>query len=466
MRRSMLWILTVVILLTSAAVDAASLGVSTDKVIIFKDGYCMFIKSVRGETDSAGRAVIDKVSDSMVLGSFWLIAEGGESVTVTARKRIIPGRSEQESEKSLLLDFGPGAAERDVELTLIYFAPGIRWIPTYRISLGDDGRADLVMQAEIINEAEDLLDISADLVVGVPNFRFKDVVSPMSLEARLRNALQQAAPQLMSQSMSNVLMSQRVADVPMISREPASSTGVPALPAELSGGASQDLFVYSIPRLSLRRGERAAIPVVSTTVPFRHIYTWDVRLARSGGEAVSARGKFSSPVRLLKNEVWHQVEAKNETDVPWTTGAALVMDGYLPVAQELLTYTAIGAENRLPLTVAVDIRGTYEEREIGRDLKAIRFDGHDYVRISKRGTLKVTNHKKEPVDLQITCQFGGNTKEASDDGKIRVTDFASEDWQSFRGSQALTGHSVVDWEISLDAGETKEVTCEYFYYTR
>lgn len=452
----------------ASGASAAALDVKTERVVIFKDGYCMFIKHAEGRADAAGRAVIEGIPGAMVLGTFWVIPSEAGSARITSQQRIIPGRTPQEAEKSLLLEFGPEAAGRKVELTLLYFTPGIRWIPTYRIVLRDDGTADMAMQAELLNEAEDLAGVDADLVVGVPNFRFKDIVSPMSLEARLRNALQQAAPQLMNQTMSNVLMSQRVADVraPMERASAPSGAAVPAMPPELAGGESQDLFVYKIPQLTLRRGERAAIPLMSFRVPFRHVYTWDVRLTRSGSEAVPGRGKHASPVRLLKNEVWHQIESTNESDVPWTTGAALIMDGYLPVAQELLTYTSIGAKNRLPLTVAVDIRGTYEEEELGRELRAIRFDGHDYVRISKRGTLRLTNHKKETAAVIVTSGFGGNATKASDKGKIAVGDFASEDWQNFRGNRALTGHSTIKWELELKPGQTKELTCEYFYYTR
>jgi hypothetical protein len=261
------------------------------------------------------------------------------------------------------------------------------------------------------------------------------------------------------------MMSQQVADVSYGSGS-ATESGAPAVPSELAGGESQDLFIFNIPRLSLKMGERAAIPVNSASVPFRHLYTWDVRLRRSGVGSNPAVGKFASPVKLSKNEVWHQIEAENETGAPWTTGAALVMDGYLPVAQELLTYTAVGAKNRLPLTVAVDIRGEYEEEEVKRDLKAIHFDGHTYARITKKGTLSVTNYKKEAVELLITSQFGGNAQKASDAGKITVTDFKNDDWGSVRGNPALSGHSTVDWTLKLKPGETKKVSCEYFYYAR
>jgi hypothetical protein len=387
---------------------------------------------------------------------------------MVARQRIVPRQGKNETQKSLLLEFAPQSAAQNVELTLMYFGPGIRWIPAYRISLGDNGKADLVMQAEILNEAEDLAGVVTDLVVGVPNFRFKNVVSPMSLEATLRNTLQQTAPQLMTQSMSNVLMSQRLGDAREFAGEPPMppSAGVPALPSELAGSESQDLFFYHIPRLTLLAGERAAIPLTRSEIPFKHIYTWDVAFSRSGTEAVPSEGLRLSPVKLLKNDVWHQIELSNETKVPWTTGAALVMEGYRPIAQELLTYTSVGATCKLPLTVAVDIHGAYSEEETNRELKAVHFDGNDYVRISKKGTLTVTNHKKESIPLNITCGLGGNATKASDGGEISLGDFSAEDWRDFRGSPALNGHSTIKWDVTLKPGETKEVTCEYYYYAR
>ncbi len=444
------------------------LEVKIVRTIVFKDGYCMFVKEAGGSVGPDGKAVIEGIPEAMVLGTFWALPKEGKLTSVVAKQRIIPKRGTKETEKRLLLQFDQPVADGKVKVTLLHFGPGIRWIPTYHIGLTEKGKAQMTMQAEILNEAEDLIDVPVDLVVGVPNFRFREVVSPMSLVSTLRNALQQAAPQIMSQVLSNTMFSQRAGEMRgrLGRREVETGAAVPALPPELAGEGAQDLFVYHVPKLTLRAGERAMIPLISTTVPLRHMYTWDVRLSRSGTEALPGIGKRSSPVRLLKNEVWHLIELTNETDVPWTTGAALMMDGYLPLAQELLTYTSIGGRCQVPLTVAVDVRGTYSEEEISREPKAIRLDSNDYARISKRGTLRVTNYKKESIELMITCQFGGNASTASDDGQMTVTDFVQEDWSSFRGHAALTGHSTIVWELKLEPRETKEVTCEYVYYTR
>ena len=462
---------TLTLLATSIVAEAQSpptLDVRTQRIIVFKDGYCMFVKQVSGRVDQAGKAYIEGIPGSMVLGSFWIVPESGNLKHTLAKQQIIQRQGRQEAEKNLELQFGPETAGQEIKATLFYFTPGIRWIPTYRISLAEKGKAEMRMQAEILNEAEDLSDAEIDLVVGVPNFRFKDVVSPMSLEATLRNALQQAAPQLMTQSMANTLMSQRIGDLRGQTGEaPASSAAqAPALPSELTGEQAHDLFVYNIGRFGLRAGERAAVPVISATIPFRHLYTWEVRLTRSGTEAVPDTIRRSSPIKLLKNDVWHQIELTNTTNVPWTTGAVMIMDGYLPIAQELLTYTSGGVKVQVPLTVAVDIRGTYGEEETGRELKAIRFDGHDYIRISKKGVLRVTNYKDESADLAIKCDFGGNATSASDEGSISVGDFESGDWTEMRGDGALNGHSTLHWDLVLKPKETKELTCEYFYFAR
>jgi len=99
--------------------------------------------------------------------------------------------------KRLSFDLGEKSAGKAVELTLMFFAPGIRWIPTYRVSGDLKDTAAMALQAEILNQSEDLQGVGLDLVVCVPHFRFHDVVSPFVLETTLRHVLAQAAPQLM-----------------------------------------------------------------------------------------------------------------------------------------------------------------------------------------------------------------------------------------------------------------------------
>lgn len=142
-------------------------------------------------------------------------------------------------------------------------------------------KAKLSLQAEILNELEDINDAQVDLVVGVPNFRFKNVISPFSLEAVLRNALNRAAPQLMGQfdsnRFSNAMFTQRSSEHRSSNRSesrPAESV-MPSLPNELTAAGRQDLFVYHIKDLSLRKRARAGVPIFDTEVPYHDIYTID-----------------------------------------------------------------------------------------------------------------------------------------------------------------------------------------------
>ncbi len=362
------------------------------------------------------------------------------------------------------------------EILISYFRPGVRWIPTYRVELDNKTgvkkkTAQISLQAEIINEAEDLIDTPIDIVVGVPNFRFRTVTSPFTLEKVLRNALQQAAPQLMGQfrnSMSNSLFSQRTAEVGRGASRPAAVAEVSDvdLPPELRASGSQDLFVYSLPALQLRKGERAAVPIFTATAPYRDVHTWDLHLTRSDVATTPSGSGVQSPLTLSETKVWRQIELTNTTNVPWTTGAAMIMDGKQLLAQELLTYTSPKGHCRVPVTVAIDVRGSYEEAEFARQLKALRWSGYDYAKIQQRTKLEVRNHKTEVISLEVTLKFGGKATEVTDEGEIVLAPYDAKDWQRYRGDPSVNNSSTVIWKRELKAGELFEPTVESMFYTR
>jgi hypothetical protein len=364
--------------------------------------------------------------------------------------------------------------EKKQALTLMYFRPGIRWIPTYRVQLNEDQKnktAEMSLQAELLNEAEDLNEVPIDIVVGVPNFRFRDTPSPLVLEAVLRNALAQAAPQLMgnsSNSLSNAMYSQRSAEF-RLNQAQANDVGEGAevaLPGELTAAGAQDLFVYKLPEQTLAKGERCAIPIFTTQVPYRDIYTWDVQVTRNDVEAAPSGSGIQSPLKLGKNQVWHQVALVNNTKLPWTTGAAMIMHGNQPLAQELLTYTPPKDEVRVPVTVAVDLRGSLTEKEVGRELEAVTWAGHNYARIAKEMKLDLCNNKSIPIEAEITVRVGGKVVEASDEGDVNLSAFNPADWENYQGNPAVNNSSQVTWKTKLKPGESFTPTLDYHYFTR
>jgi hypothetical protein len=421
-------------------------------------------------------------SVAVLTGSlFALSTEAGDVVLPVSRVRGLTIRdmelttprttTTKSRRKRLTFRFEGGAAERT--LRIMYFRPGVRWIPTYRIGLssaaGENKRATMRLQAEILNEAEDLVNVPFDLVVGVPNFRFKQVVSPFVLEAALQNALAQAAPQLMGQQMlgggsnafSNRAGEWRGASAP----PPGAAAGAMELPADIATDRSHDLFVYSLPALTLRRGERAAVPVFESEVAYRDVYTWDVHLRRTDVEAAPS-GKDASPLALSGNRIWHHVELVNDTDVPWTTGATLLLDGHQPLGQELLTYTASGGRVRVPVTVAIDLRGDFAEEEAGREMSALQWLRNHYARIEKSAKITVTNFKREAVTVEVVCRLGGHADTATHDGRIVIGTFEKADWENYLGHPAVNNHSSVSFELRLEPGKSVSPQIGFHYFAR
>ena len=424
---------------------------------------------------SASSATVSGISGSQFIlsgddGDVLLSVGQIASLTIKDMKATL-ARTLTTTESPKRLTFRFAEANQPVDLSLMYFRPGLRWIPTYRVSLLPDEQkkmANLAMQAEFLNEAEDLDNVPVDIVVGVPNFRFRDTPSPLVLEATMRNVLQQAAPQLMGQQMmmSNSTFNLRSGERRGQAGGQADGEDQLTLPAELGTAGAQDLFVYSLPKLKLRKGQRAAMPILTADVPYRDLYTWDVHDTRRDTEGASAGKGVKSPLQLSENRVWHQLVLSNTTRVPWTTGAAMILQGTQPLGQDLLTYTSPGAEVRLPVTVSVDTRGSFSDEETDRKLNDMNVLGYNYARISKSAALTLSNRKSIPVDVEVTFRTGGRATEATHDGKITLRPHALEDWLDYHGYSAVNNSSTVVWQTKLKPGESFAPTVKYHYFAR
>ena len=172
--------------------------------------------------------------------------------------------------------------------------------------------ANVAMQAEFLNEAEDIDNVPVDIVVGVPSFRVRETPSPLVLEATMRNLLQQSAPAMMNQPMlmtqqagfSNSAFDARSGERHGRGRNPDSGEEQLVLPTDLEASGTQDLFVYSLAKLKLRR-DNAAMPILTADVPYRDLYTWDVHETRSDIEIRPWHEHKS--LQISENRVWRSL---------------------------------------------------------------------------------------------------------------------------------------------------------------
>jgi hypothetical protein len=411
------------------------------------------------------------------------LRSNSQLVTTTTHAQEILTRT-----KRLSFDFGADAASKDVSLRLFYFTPGLRWIPTYRVSGELTDKADLALQGEIINEVTDVEHAALDLVAGVPNFRFADSVSPLSLEQTMRAALVSVANLCNTTQMMNGQFDNRA----RVNVGPDAGAAAPqplAVAPELAGGGAgvgeQDLFVYPIKDFSLKKGARATVPLWQESADLRHVYTFDLNThrTRAGGSLIDdsadpsqeqnqqRSGGFPpgparrSPNRIVMNQVWHQLELTNSSKVPWTTGAALMLKSNLPLGQDLLVYTPPTGKSLLPVTVAVDLRGSLDEQETSRKGNALKFDGDQYMQITKKGTITLTSFRKEKSATRVTLSTAGKVESRSDNGAVKLNDARNGDWDD-NSNLRVNNHSDVTWDVEIAPGETKTITYEVSFFTR
>jgi hypothetical protein len=377
-----------------------------------------------------------------------------------------------ERRKRLSLDFGAEAAGKALAVRIVYFTPGLRWVPTYRFETKQGGQGGtLALQAELVNELEDIRGAPFDLIVGVPNFRFRDVASPLTLEGVVRNALAQAVPSLMGQTnrLSNAMFTQRAGEWHG-DADGDEAGGTPRIPNFGGSAESPDFFIHPLTAMDLPKGARAVVPLWSDEVQTRNLYTLDVQVRRNPNDSDtvqygSGRGSMGSPspLRLARAEVWHQLELKNGTKYPWTTGPVLVMRGQVPQAQELLTYTTRGGDTLVPLTVATDVRALHEEVELERKQDALESNRGRYALIRKKGTITLSNPRSERTPLRIQLSTGGKVEGVKGGGTVKVDDFRPEDWGN-NGLAAVNSHSEVNWTLTLEPGERKTLTYEVNFW--
>ena len=295
--------------------------------------------------------------------------------------------------RSLLALHSKGA-EGSVPVTISYLRNGVSWMPEYAIALVDDAHAKLTMQATLIDDSEELRDTNVRFAVGFPNFEYAGVQSPLTPQQSLQqflNRLNGAGRYDNSNTFSNV-MTQNV----MVNTNTGSSPELFTPQAPAFGEASEDLFFYERANVTLAAGERAAYPILSATVPLRHVYEWDV-----AAETESTR---NDPEQQIKpGQVWHSISLTNSGTTPWTTGPAFVTANGKPLAQDLLSYTAAGASGTVRLTIATDVSVAREEKEVARRRHAPPSDADSsrWTEISVEGTLSVRNYKREAITLSI-----------------------------------------------------------------
>jgi len=340
------------------------------------------------------------------------------------------------------------------DLAVSYLTKAIGWTPEYSVEIRPDGTAALAMRALLVNDAIDLDGSDVLFAVGYPSFTFAEVPTPLDVRRSLADFFQELRRDRNdwnANALANVMV-QSVVSPRGMSR--SDESGYDSTAAGVAGEAEQDLFLYSRSGITLKKGERAAYPLLSATAPYKHVFDWQI----GDASTVDPWGyRSSSQPSDTTDQVWHSLRLDNAGKLPWTTGPAIVMERGTPVAQNTLHYTAAGASTLLRLTVAPDVLAEREEWESSRQSGALQRFGNRYDAVTIEGKLDVTNRRREAITLSIQKSLTGAVSATSDGGK--TTKLATR-------PSAVNSASRIDWSIPLAAGEQKSVTYKYVVYVR
>ena len=380
---------------------------------------------------------------------------------------------------TLDLDWGRRKPAQTAQVGMVYLQRGIRWIPGYKVTIDGKGNARIQLQATLINELTDLDNVTANLVIGVPTFAFKDSVDPISLQAAVAQLSQHFRPNAQTAfAFSNAIMTQTANMRPVAPRPTA---GGMDLGPEIGGaGANEDLYVFQVKGIGLKKGERMVLTVAEYSLKYKDVYTLDVGMA----PPPEIRRNFNNDqqremARLLHApKVIHKIRLANDGQYPLTTAPALIVSDDKVLAQGLMTYTAVGASTDLAITTAVNVQVQKVDAEIKRTPNAVSWQGHRYARIDLSGKIRLTNHGKDKIDLEVTRLVLGKIDEAGQDGKVEQSSLfdleaflgAYPNWWSWHSWPYWWNHfngvGRVTWQDELEAGKAIELTCTWHYYYR
>ena len=380
---------------------------------------------------------------------------------------------------TLQLDWGGHKPRESVEMGLMYLQKGIRWIPEYKVTLDGQGKAIVKMQATILNELTDMKDVTCHLVVGVPSFQFKDAVDPMALQQNLARLSQFFNEQSVggSQMISNAMMTQ----APRM-EETAKS---PNLGPEISGSEQvEDLHIFTVNHVTLRKGERMVVSVLEFTVPYHDIFVLDLPFTPPSDVWSHFNNQQQTELTRLLNtpKVIHKIRLDNQSNHPFTTAPTLIMNGNQVLGQGLMTYTSVGSSSDLNVGTAVDIQVRKNETETNRTPNACNWHKESYDLVELSGSVTLINHSKQIVDVEIVRHVLGDVNEVGQDGKnekvnvledssfMPVTEGHSASfwkWWSLPGWWShFNGIGRITWKQKLEAGMSIELDYKWRYYWR
>lgn len=331
-------------------------------------------------------------------------------------------------------------------LDMMYLQNGLSWVPVYLLELVSETTANIKLQAELINNTEDIANTDVNLVVGVPNFKYATQPATLlsfagTIEPRYDMTADYSFAQ--GQMMSNAYMSERRA--------------LPAPPVQVNdvSSATGDFYFYSIKNLTLPKNGRGSYTLFENKINIKHIYECMLKSTQDNGSYDPA---FSFEPVLA--DVYHTIEVDNKTKNPFTTGSIMVVDQKTqrPLVEDMLKYTPINQTSSIMLTSSPDIR-VKERENVNKVQESVKkVNGYSYKLLTIESEVTITNSKAENVAMSIKKTLDGKILKAS----VKYDSFQNPNSDRYN----INPVDNLDFKLDVKAGQTYTFTYTYQKYIR
>lgn len=349
------------------------------------------------------------------------------------------------------------ADKKAKEVMIMSLERGVSWAPGYAVDITKEGTLTLASKATVMNDLLALENVPVRLITGFPNLQFKDILDPftagMSNDVWLGTLSTGGAPGGFGgggRGRASEMMTQN-AYAPAMRSADVNWGGSDA--SQAGGEQIGDLFFYDLDKFSSKKNSRIYQNLFRFDSKYEHIYTWDIE------DRVDTNGNYR-PVPSSQQdaeEIWHTVKFKNGSGKPLTTGAATIFNKGELIGQTMMNYIPAGGDVSLRINKALDVRPEANEEEVSRERAAIRdqYNNPRWDLVTVKGTLEITNSRKEEVQLNLVKQFTGELVKA--DGEPAVV-------KTTKGLRQMNPAGKMTWKPKVKPGECLHLEYTYKLY--
>lgn len=329
---------------------------------------------------------------------------------------------------------------------------GLTWAPGYHVDISDEKKLTITSKATILNDLGKIDNIDLKLITGFPHVRFINAWDPLTsgfnVDQFVQGLMSAGAAAADAAPMAQNAFAGRIAE------SGAFGGGfTPFDPGQLEGEQLEDLFFYTLPKVTLDRGERGYFVQFQEGAAYEHVYTLD--LAETGW--ATNENEYRAPQPETVYDVWHTLEFTNPSKFPFTTAAATTFKDGQIIGQDMLNYTAPNSKATLKITKALDIHPDLIEEELDRQIGAIPRTNYTraYDLVTAKGTVQIVNYKSQAVKVKVYKQLIGEVTKTSHNGQTTKNKV---------GLRSVNPNSEIRWTLDMKPGEKIELTYDFKVY--